>query len=460
MNSPLSKKPSQYLLRWGLSLCVIVLLGSVETEPANAADDPATASKPATLLEVRKAIDWLKFPKPGGAMWERTNLMSTHYWVPGTIAQAADFYRKSMASQGWTETKKAFADPEPEKHQSIEFAKAGFLVSLSLSGKNNNVEVRLNHLGNVDARRLPKPTDAKVANDHIGYVSYTTASKPESAAEFCRKEIIALGWRETPAPEAKSAAKEGKTILRLVQNAMQCSVTITPKKEGETEVIYHTFFRSTFDPAEVVAAFVAKEIPKPASVKEALQMLDLRKLPYLGETVPEVNNGIHAKYETRASVAKAVAFYRKTLTELGWVLVPPLEDVDASGVLHFEKTGYHLRLKFDNLIDQPNKTGLVGIEITNHGNVDFRQLPFMPGAEINYEFPDRYRVSATADSAAAFYRKELAQLGWQETSKGETGGKYGYRLSFYQNDARLRITIDTRDGQASVQLSTEFGRRR
>ena len=434
----------------------------VEAESANAADDPpAPASKPVALVEVRQVIDWFKFPKPDGAMWEKTNLMGTHYWVPGTMAQAADFYRKTMTTQGWSETKKAFPDPEPDKYQSFEFSKAGFLVSLALNGKNKHVEVRLFHLGNVDTRRLPKPADAKVANAYIHYVSYTTASKPELAAEFCRKEIAALGWRETQSQEAKFAAKEGKTILRLVQNAMQCNVTIARNKEGETEVVYQAYFRSEFDPADVAAAFAAKDIPKPATVKEALQTLDLRTLPHLGEVAPKINNGLHAKYEPRASVAKAVAFYRKTLTELGWVLVPPLEDIDATGALHFEKAGYHLSLKFENLIDQVNKTGLVGIELTNHGNVDLRQFPFMPGAEINYSYPDRYHASATSEAAAAFYRKELAKLGWQETSKGEVGGKYGHHLKFVQNDSYLRVTIHpTRDGQTQIQLSTEFGGKR
>ena len=41
------------------------------------------------------------------------------------------------------------------------FTKAGFLVALNLSGKKTHVEVNLSHLGNVDARRLPKPADGE-----------------------------------------------------------------------------------------------------------------------------------------------------------------------------------------------------------------------------------------------------------------------------------------------------------
>ena len=52
--------------------------------------------------QVHQVIYCFKFPKPDVAMWEKTNLLSTHYWVPGTIAQAADFYRKTLVAQGWS----------------------------------------------------------------------------------------------------------------------------------------------------------------------------------------------------------------------------------------------------------------------------------------------------------------------------------------------------------------------
>lgn len=423
-----------------------------EAEPANATEDPAPpVPKPATLAEVRQAIDWFKSPKPDGALWEETNLLRTHYWVPGTIAQAADFYRKTLAAQGWIENKKANPGSEPDKYQSLEFAKAGFLVFLDLSGKKTHVEVHLFNLGNVDARRLPKLADAKVTAASRSYVAYATSSKPESAAESCRKGIAALGWRETPAPGAKNYAKEGITLLRFVQNAMDCKVTITRKKEGETEVIYHTYLRSEFEPADVAASLAAKNIPKPATLNEALQTLDVRKLPRLGESDFKVNTGLRAEYETRASVATAVAFYRKTLAEQGWALVPPLVDLDESGALQFEKAGFLLSLHIESLVNQVNKAGLVSIALSNHGNVDLRQLPYLPGAEISHvrQVHTQYRASATVEAAAAFYRKELAQLGWQEKGKG---------LEFFQNDARLKIYIDTtRDGQTPIQVSAKFG---
>jgi hypothetical protein len=477
MNPPLGNTSIQDFSRLAFLLCAIgwALPGCerpaarpdqevvrAAADQANPSDAPATpVPKPATLAEVREAVDWLKFPKPDGAVWEETDVLTTRYWVPGTVAQAADFYRKAMATQGWSENKKANPESAPEKYQSAEFTKAGFLVSLSLNGKNTSVTVALKNCGNVEARRLPKPADAKVAAAHSGYLSYATSAKPEVAAESCRKEFAALGWRETPAPGAQGYAKQGVTALRFVQNAMECAVTITPNKEGGTEVVYAPEVRRNgFEPAEVAANLATKDIPKPATAKDALQALDLRRLPRLGEGDFMINNGLRAKYETRASVAKAAAFYRKTLAELGWVLVPPLIDINERGVLQFEKAGFFLGLQIEDLIEQVNKAGLVSIELAHQGNVDLRQLPYLPGAEIKLdrEVHIQYRASASAEAAAAFYRKELAALGWQEKGKSpDRPGSKSHRLEFFQNDALLMIYIDTtRDGQTPIQVSAAF----
>ena len=233
------------------------------------------------------------------------------------------------------------------------------------------------------------------------------------------------------------------------------------KKKERPKSFIKPISGAQFEPTEVAASFAAKDIPKPATLDEALQTLDLRKLPQLGESAPKINNGLHAEYETRASVAKAADFYRKALAELGWVLVPPLVDLDETGALQFEKAGFLLSLNIENLISEVDKTGLVSIALTNHGNVDLRQLPYLPGAEIGYarNVQPQYRASATAETAAAFYRKSLADLGWQAkgTSPDRADGS-GYHLEFSQNRTRLMIYIDTtRDGQTPIHVMHEFG---
>jgi hypothetical protein len=419
-------------------------------EPAPPTDQPAaSAPKPATLAEVRQAIDWLAFPKPPGAQWEETDLLKTDHWALGTLDQAVDFYRKALTAAGWSEEKMAHPDTQPDKYRSLEFTKNGFLVALFLEGKAQSVKVHLDNRGNVDARRLPKPPGATEAAGSRSMVTLTTPSKPEAVADFCRKELTDLGWRETPERGSRS---EESVSLRFVQNAMECQVVILQDKSGSTKfVTYHTNVRREFEPADVAAHFAPQAIPKPASAQEVLQVLDLRQLPRLGEGDFQVNTGLRAGYETRASVARAVAFYRKALAERGWALVPPLVDVDEDGRLQFEKSGFHVSVEIKNLIDEPNKTGLVRIVLAHHGNVDLRQLPYPPGAEIGYlrQLNFQFTTSASEQEVAAFYRRELAKLGWKEVP--------GVHPAFVQNDVRLTAFIHTtRAGRTPVQLSVTF----
>jgi hypothetical protein len=425
--------------------------------PTQAEEPAAPAPKPATLAEVRQAVDWLTFPKPENSLWEETNLTDSSYWMKGTLDQAVDSYRKIFTAQGWAEEKASRPDPQPNKYRSLAFTKAGFLVTINLEGKTESVKVYLNHTGNVDARRFPLPTDAKMIHAERSSVMFGTASAPEAVMEFCRKEIGALGWREVREPQAKTKEKPIHWNLRFVWNAMELGVTVHANKEGGTEMVrYWTSIRGEFDPADTAANLTVKEIPQPATIAETVVLLDLRKLPRLGEMTPKTNTGLRLDYEAVAGVDKTVAFYRKTLTDQGWTLVPPLKDVFDEGALRFEKAGFFLSV---NIEKRTNPASNVLISVNHHGNVDLRQLPYPPGAEVPYvrSIPIQTetvmhtlsvmcRTSATAEEVATFYRTELGKLGWSEQGKD---------LGFLWGDAYVKIYVHTtRDGQTPVQVST------
>ena len=122
-----------------------------------------------------------------------------------------------------SENKKANPDPEPDKPQSIEFTKAGFLVNLSLDGKKTSVSVGLRNCGNVDARRLPKPADAKVAAAHCGDLSYVTAAKPEAAAEFLpeRTRRRGLAGNSSTGGERLRDARSNSPALCPIRHGMR-----------------------------------------------------------------------------------------------------------------------------------------------------------------------------------------------------------------------------------------------
>ncbi|HKB04901.1 MAG TPA: hypothetical protein VKD90_21940 [Gemmataceae bacterium] len=190
---------------------------------------PPEAPKQATLAEVRRAIDWAKFPKPPGATWEETDLFRTAYFAPGKPDAVADFLRKAMAAEGWAEEKRPYPDTEPDKYRSLTFGKTGQLVEAFLEAKTETVKVNLMSRGNPDARRLPRPADTKVTAEDRSGAHFATASRPDGVAEFCRKEFAGQGWRFVP---TTVFAEEGTASLRFVQAAMGIDVRATKNAAG------------------------------------------------------------------------------------------------------------------------------------------------------------------------------------------------------------------------------------
>ncbi|HKB01130.1 MAG TPA: hypothetical protein VKD90_02875 [Gemmataceae bacterium] len=410
------------------------------------AQGPPVAAKPATLGEVRRAIDWSKFPRPAGATWEETDLFRTAYFAPGKPDAVADFLCKAMLAEGWTEAKRPFPDTEPDKYRSISFGKDGQLVEAFLEAKTDTVKVSLSSRGNPDAPRLPRPADAKVTAEHRTGVHYTTAGKPEAVAEFCRKEFVGRGWRFV---STVAFAEEGTVNLRFVQAAMGVDMRATKNAAGGANVGYFALLRSEFDPTDVATEFAPGPAPKPLTRAEALRLIDLRKVPRLGEKKPRVDTGLRLQYEAAGvNAGRAASFYRKHLAEAGWTLTLPVAETSDTAHLRFEKEGSLLGL---DLREESRPTSLVRVTLENHGNVDLRRLPYPPGSEIGWDrrpLPVMVHTAAKPPDVTAFYRAELPKLGWAEKGKD---------LEFVQGGMRVKVYVGTpKGGPTPVQVGAGF----
>jgi hypothetical protein len=286
-----------------------------------------------------------------------------------------------------------------------------------------------------------------VTVEHRSGVHYTTASQPAAVAEFCRKEFAGQGWRLMPTVAA--FAEEGTITLRFVQGAMGVDVRATKNAAGGADVAYFALLRAAFDPADVAAEFAAGPGPKPLARADVLRLIDLRRLPRLGEKKPRVDTGLRLQYEAPGvTAARAASFYRKHLAEAGWTLTLPVAEASDTAHLRFEKDGCLVGL---HLREEARPTSLVRVTLENHGNVDLRRLPYPPGSEIGWDRrPQPVTVHTTAGPAdvAAFYRTELAKLGWAETGKD---------LEFVQNGMRVKVYVGTpKGGTTPVQVGAGF----
>lgn len=200
---------------------------------------------PATVAEATKIIDLRRFPKLPGAevIQARTALVS--YRTIGELTEAGEFYRQKLAGEGWAVEKESLPGLDPESHTQLGFLKAGFYMRVLVlkedkqgkADKNGKyLHVIVTHYGNVDVRQLPRPDNAKLVHGFHGILIFTTSGTVAETAESCRKQIIALGWKEE-ADATSNFESPDYMSLRLVNNGLVLRVPVSVQA-GKTTVHY------------------------------------------------------------------------------------------------------------------------------------------------------------------------------------------------------------------------------
>jgi hypothetical protein len=431
-------------------LAVAALLGISSPVPARADAN----SKPATLPEIRDAVDWAKIPRPNGWLPGRDGLSLCTFDAPGTFQEAATFFRKSLSDAGWREDALP-AGVDQKQYLYLTFQKGN--TYLVINGYRPSPEafmtIALTNAGNVDLREYPKPGDAKFLSNGRLAAIYTTGATPQDATEFHRKALTERGWKEVPAESAKFFAKEGRIVLRFLQNAMEIGVVSAKNMTGETEVTLTSQVRHEFDPGDVREYLTPKAIPAPPTIDDYLAVIDLRKFPLMKDASKRerqsepMARSAAIGCQAPGTLIDVVAHHRKHLLDQGWKETRSDSSIDRRAALYYEKKGYLLTVDAGQEKKEP-----VQIAVVNHGNVDLRQLPYPPGTEIYPERDAFLNCTTTLSQAEAteFYRKELTKLGWHEVKELGRGN-----YSFLQKATYLRIEIgkDTND-RTAIQLRT------
>jgi hypothetical protein len=332
-------------------------------------------------------------------------------------------------------------------------------MSLSINGyrtdPNALMTIFVTNGGNVDLRRIPKPADAKFRSNLRSSVFYTTAAAPADAADFCRKALLDCNWKEVPADSAKFFAKEGRIVLRFLQNAMEIGVVASKNMAGETEVTMLSKVRQSFDAKDVRDVLTPADIPAPPTVDDYVAVIDLRKFPLMKDAAKRerqsaaVSRSNAITCQAPATLEDAIAFHRAELLKRGWKETRADMEIADRAEMYYEKQGYLLTVE----LGQPKNEALQ-ISVINHGNVDIRQLPYPPGTEISPERDEflNCTTAASENEAVDFYRKELAKLGWVEVKERGRGSYHFLKKSSHLN---IEIGKDT-EGRTALQLRVEL----
>lgn len=189
----------------------------------------------------------------------------------------------------------------------------------------------------------------------------------------------------------------------------------------------------------------------PATLAEAIKVLDLREFPLLsGAEEPAQQTVAVLSYQSPGTVKAAAEFLVKHLSERGWRRLPSGQESAEYASDSFMRDGFHLSTS----VMSPGTPGKILVTMRNHGNVNLRKLPVPSDAKLVYSFPaiTSFMTSTPLAETTAAVRILLLDQGWQ------LYGSAGDVICFKQNAVLLkaRVHVPPADpGKTMIDFSSE-----
>jgi hypothetical protein len=301
-------------------------------------DNPAPPPTPATLKEALAVIDLSTFPVPDGALYADKSPVASSYVLPrGNAVKAVELYRSTLVPQGW----KPAADPKlfevGKDWAQLIFVKQGFVLyaSVGVSSGNGNMNAALFHVGNIDARTLPRPAGAEIVDALPPRIIYRTAVKPDDFKQFMRTEMKKQGWQQYSRRlrRGESLPESGQDKeLKFLSHAVKAELSINPAGD-KTRVICGV-------------GLVNEHLPILPDARAIELDEDPLSLSYYTATAPE----------------KVVDFYQKELATADWKRREGAGSADnKEGMIAFDAAGREpLRLEYIRDMD----AGITTVRLT------------------------------------------------------------------------------------------------
>lgn len=266
----------------GPLLLGVCLLLTLATSCSSQGDAQPSASSSASAAELNELLDLTTFPLvPGAQEPTPRRLAALAYNAPAKVTAVFEFQRKALAERKFREEPGAYVTDDSA---SAVFTRGAYKLSVTAmpASKPGESMVMLTQHGNVALDALPAPADAKPL--YAGPISRMLVSDlpPTQAADACRAMLKEKGWLPFGSAGDSQYYK---------QNGVRLTVTCgaAPGQGGKTVVSYSSELMSV----DLLA-------PDDA--------LDVR----YADTTKELT------FDTTASIADVVAFYRQALAKLSW----------------------------------------------------------------------------------------------------------------------------------------------
>ncbi len=193
------------------------------------------------------------------------------------------------------------------------------------------------------------------------------------------------------------------------------------------------------------------QAPEPATAARAAEVLDLSKFPLI-DPVDDSRTMVVASqsYSSTGKVPEVGQKIGKCLKELGWKELDGASYTGEYASAMFQKDGFAISANAFPAGD----AGTCMVSITNHGNVNLKQLPIPEGTKELYALPMSimYLTEASVGDTNIECKRLLLEKGWEPF--GDT------TVSFYvkKNAIRLQVMVSetpAEGGKTSIQISSE-----
>lgn len=434
--------------------------------------------------------------------------------APGTVNEVLAFFRKELVAAGWKPWSAADTAryPNAKLEETIDDGVRAYFVreksdrqppiQVSIGSRKDgrvDLEVRVppfarpqDLAAGQDTYGLPKPDHFVTAGGRDGQVrrelTAQIAAERDVVLAFYRREMGKLGWKE----DARGAvAKDEDIVLNFAKPDTTAVLTLGFEYDLTTvklvqqlpDRIAQERAKAQRDAEEKLRKRTEEWMRGPPVVLEAMKEPTGMPIP-LPDTAEKENfdkTRGDVKFTSASRVTEIAAFYRTALKPLGFNEVPGAINGETMTELNFMRGGKRL---FVTIMKMGEKTdvrgygpGLAAFAADARGQEALRAstLPAQPVAEeleaddseglpvpkksefsIGHNSPFRHERDATVlaslQSTLAFYRRELAKLGWKEEA-GAIVKPEQVSLTFTAADGPGALTLSRKDGRTVVKVT-------
>jgi hypothetical protein len=287
-------------------------------EPATKLPAPPNPVVLAEARQLAKVLDLRRLPSPDGSIVGATSATKLHVAVPVSVVDAVDFYLRKLEQLGWRRTGPQTAESITESFAQVSIGKDGYLLALTaMPGKPKESSVTIEHLGNLDARTLPRINGAEDQYSTQSSSLYFARGKVDVAAAALRRLMKSEGWQEYGQAASQTANRNDASDILFRKKGYSVRIFINKPASQPDKIAVQSS-----------VATLEHDLPAPDDAKN-VQIQESRW---------------RLTCEVPRDISGTAEYYRKTMQSIGFPSPPHETPTGKAMTLSFESDDHDLVL--------------------------------------------------------------------------------------------------------------------